>query len=120
MCNQKSLINLDYKPKLPVDRSKGIAIIGAGDIVQSNHLPAYRMAGFNVIGIYDLNIQRVQKVAEEFELVHVFESLHQLLEHPEVDVVDIAVPAKYQPDFVEQVTAKGKHVLCQKPLGLSI
>ena len=112
-------LDLDYKPKLPQDLSKGIGIIGAGAIVTECHLPAYRMAGFRVIGIYDIDRNKAQAVAEQFKLPHVFQSVEQLLEHPDIEIVDIAIPAKFQPETVEKVVAAGKHVLCQKPLGES-
>lgn len=112
----ESIIDLDYKPKLPKDKSIGIAIVGAGEIVQSSHLPAYKMADFNVIGIYDVDAKKAQQVAESYQLKNCFQSLEELLEHPDVLVVDIAVPAKFQPEIVKKVVRKGKHVLCQKPL----
>jgi Predicted dehydrogenases and related proteins len=112
----ESIIDLDYKPKLPKDKSIGIAIVGAGEIVQSSHLPAYKMADFNVIGIYDIDTKKAQQVTESYQLKNCFQSLEELLEHPDVLVVDIAVPAKFQPEIVKKVVRKGKHVLCQKPL----
>ncbi len=110
-------IDLDYKPKLPKDKSRGIGIIGAGEIVKSCHLPAYRMAGFNVVGIYDVDPSKGRLLADQFQLNHVFANLDELLNHPDIEVVDIAIPAKYQPEIVERAAAKGKHILCQKPLG---
>ncbi len=110
-------LDLDYKPKLPKDKTRGIGIIGAGGIVKSCHLPAYRMAGFRVVGIYDLDAKKAQELAAQFQIQHVFASMEALLNHPEIEVVDIAVPAKYQPDVVELAAKKGKHILCQKPLG---
>lgn len=109
-------IDLDYKPKLPKDKSIGIAIIGAGEIVQSSHLPAYKIAEFNIVGIYDIDMRKAQTVAQSFDLKKCYQSLEELLEDDEVQVVDIAVPAKFQPEIVEKVVRTGKHVLCQKPL----
>lgn len=114
-----SWLDLDYKSKFPQDKTRGIGIVGAGDIVQACHLPAYRMAGFHVIGIYDVDQEKAQAVAKEFQIEHAFQSLEQLLEHPDIEIVDIAIPARFQPDVAEQVVTKGKHVLCQKPLAES-
>ncbi|ALS27129.1 hypothetical protein IJ21_17280 [Paenibacillus sp. 32O-W] len=46
---EKAWLDLDYAPKLPRDKTRGIGIVGAGAIVQACHLPAYRMAGLNVV-----------------------------------------------------------------------
>ncbi|GMA60748.1 Gfo/Idh/MocA family oxidoreductase [Alicyclobacillus fastidiosus] len=113
---QTSWLDLDYQPKLPVNKSMGIGIVGAGDIVQACHLPAYEMAGFKVVGIFDVDTVKARQVAEKFKVKNVFHSLDELLAHPEVEIVDVAVPAKNQLAVVEKVVAKGKHVLCQKPL----
>lgn len=109
----------DYMPKHPARASLGIGIVGTGEIVQTCHLPAYRMAGFHVVGVYDSDPDKAHKVAGEFGIDHVFPTLTSLLAHPEVDIVDIAVPARFQPDIVEQAAKHGKHVLCQKPLAES-
>lgn len=112
----RAWLDLDYRPKLPKNRSMGIAIIGAGEIVASCHLPAYRMGGLNVIGIFDLDKQRAQSLATAFGLSRAYGSLEELLEDPDVQVVDIAIPAKAQPDIARLAARADKHILCQKPL----
>ena len=37
------------------EEKKSIVIIGAGSIVNDAHLPAYKLAGFEVAGIFDLD-----------------------------------------------------------------
>ncbi|AFH62990.1 Gfo/Idh/MocA family protein [Paenibacillus caseinilyticus] len=107
---------LDYKPKLPQDRSMGIAIVGAGEIVASCHLPAYRMAGFRVVGIYDIDGTKAGALAQQYEIPKVYSTLSELLDDEAVSIVDIAVPAKHQLQVVKEASAAGKHLLCQKPL----
>jgi predicted dehydrogenase len=108
---------LDYKPKLPRDRSLGIGIIGAGEIVREAHLPAYEMAGFNVVGITNRTRARAEQAAEAFAIPKVYDSAKELIEDPDVQIVDIALTADLQPEIVRMAAKAGKHVLCQKPLG---
>lgn len=54
-----------YKPPLPRDMGMGIAIVGAGGIVRSAHLPACRLAGFRVVGVYDADRSRAEALARE-------------------------------------------------------
>lgn len=108
---------LNYQPPLPHNKMMGVAIVGAGEIVEAAHLPAYRLAGFNVVGIYDIDGDKARRVAEQFHLPHVFRSLDELVESREVDIVDIAVPSRRLFDVVERAVQRNKHVLCQKPLG---
>ena len=60
MTSPDPLLDLDYRPKLPRGIDRGIGIVGAGGIVQYAHLPAYKQAGFQVVGITDADTIRVQ------------------------------------------------------------
>lgn len=73
----------------------GIGIVGAGEIVESCHLPAYKMAGFKVVGIFDLNQERSAKLASDFGIGKVYGSYEELLADSEVLIIDLAVPARY-------------------------
>ncbi|WP_256761880.1 Gfo/Idh/MocA family protein [Cohnella sp. WQ 127256] len=114
-----ALMDLAYKPTVPRNKTIGIGIVGAGAIVHACHLPAYQIGGLHVVGIYDIERSNAEKVAAEFGIKHTFTTLDELLDHPEIQIIDIAVPSKFQPEIVERAAAKGKHVLCQKPLGES-
>ena len=112
-----SWMELDYRPPLPQNKGMGIAIVGAGEIVESAHLPAYKMAGFNVIGIYDTVGDKARRVAEKFHLPYIFRSLDEVVDSSDVDIVDAAVPSQHLLSVVEAAVKRRKHVLCQKPLG---
>ncbi len=108
---------LNYRPPLPRNKTMGIAIVGAGEIVEAAHLPAYRLAGLNVVGIYDIDGQKARRVARQFQLPHIFQSLDELVDSKGVQIVDIAVPSQHLLPVVERAVKRKKHVLCQKPLG---
>ena len=111
-----SLFPLDYIPKLPTKADYGIGIVGAGQIVNQAHLPAYRKAGFHVLAITDLSRSAAQDTAKRFEIPRVCESLDELLALPAIEIVDIAVPARHNPQLSIQALKAGKHVLVQKPM----
>jgi predicted dehydrogenase len=92
-----------------------IAVVGAGAIVDVAHLPAYRAAGLEITGVYDLDAARAEDVARRHELPTVYRSLDELLGDERVQVVDIAVAPDAQPSIVRAALAAGKHLLCQKP-----
>lgn len=119
MTSDPNQLQIEYKPQMPRDKSRGIAIVGAGEIVIHAHLPAYRMAGFRVVGIYDVDSAKAEAAAAQYPPMQVFPTLDALLKHPDVNIVDIAIPAQYQPDVAKQAAAAGKHLLCQKPLALN-
>ncbi|MFN8377414.1 MAG: Gfo/Idh/MocA family oxidoreductase [Anaerolineae bacterium] len=107
---------IDYKPRLGGKTDYGIAFCGTGGIVQYAHIPAYKRAGFKLVGAYDANSETAAKVAAEHDIPKVYSSLDELLADPDVEIVDIAVPPWNQLKVVEQVAAAHKHMLCQKPL----
>ena len=110
-------IELHHLPVLPRKRDFGIGICGTGGIVNDAHLPAYRKAGFNVVGVFDRNREAAERTASRFEVPRVYESLGQLNSDKRADIVDIAVPATENLSIVEAVAAAGKPMLIQKPLG---
>jgi predicted dehydrogenase len=97
-----------------------IAIIGAGGIVDGAHLPAYKIEGLQVIGIYDVDSAKAKDVAARHGIPKVYSTLQELLADPQSTIVDIAVPAALQPDIFIQVAAAKKHILAQKPMATTV
>jgi predicted dehydrogenase len=107
--------HLDCKPKMPRRMDRGIGIIGTGGIVNYAHLPAYKNAGFKVVGVTDRNREQAERTAKEHGIGRVYGTIADLLSQPEIEIVDIAIYPAEQVAVVERATAAGKHVLCQKP-----
>jgi len=103
-------------PEQPAKIDYGIGIVGAGGIVDYAHLPAYRQAGYHVVGLTDIRCEMAEAVAQKHGIATVYPDLQALLQDPAVEIVDIAVPPWNQLGVVEQVAAARKHMLCQKPL----
>lgn len=95
-----------------------IAIVGAGGIVRDSHLPAYAQWGFPVAGIWNRNHDRARRLAEEFHIPRVYESLEELAAEPNV-IFDIATSPAVHVEMLEQIP-DGAPVLIQKPMGLDL
>jgi predicted dehydrogenase len=99
------------------DQSLPVYIIGAGGIVNTAHLPAYRLAGYNVQGIYDINKDKAVATATQFAVPFVFDSIDQLLSEAQPGAVfDVAVPGHAIISVLEQLPANSS-MLIQKPMG---
>lgn len=99
------------------DQSLPVYIIGAGGIVNTAHLPAYRLAGYNVQGIYDINKEKAVATATQFSVPFVFDNIDQLLSEAQPGAVfDVAVPGHAIISVLEQLPANSS-VLIQKPMG---
>jgi predicted dehydrogenase len=98
-------------------RARPIVSIGAGKIVRDAHLPAYRLAGFAVESVFDLDLERARALARDFGIPRVCTTLAEAVASAPRDAVfDLALPAR----AVEAVLAElpdGAAVLIQKPLG---
>jgi predicted dehydrogenase len=93
------------------------AVVGVG-FIGIVHVEALRRLGIEVVGVCAESREIAQKRALSYPLPRVYDDLGQLLEDPAVDVVHIATPNQYHYSQVKQVLAAGKHVICEKPLGL--
>ncbi len=99
----------------PLPRTpKPIVIVGAGGIVTDAHLPAYKLAGFPVAGVFDLNSERASKVADDWN-THAFPTLAEAIATPNA-VYDLALPPGAHLDVIPQLP-DGAAVLLQKPMG---
>jgi len=102
--------------QLPSEK-RPIYIIGAGGIVNTAHLPAYQIAGFNVQGIFDTAVEKAKATAEKFSIPKVFSDLRQMIDDsPENGVFDVAVPGSQTIPVLKQLP-DGASVLLQKPMG---
>src|SRR5258708_8181384 len=100
---------------LPQRRDYPIAIVGAGGIVNDAHLPAYRKAGFHVIGIYDVEAEGGAQRARGFGIATVYDSLDELLSGPAA-ICEGAVTAYENLAIARRVPCASKALLLQKPL----
>lgn len=100
---------------IPEAHRRPIAIVGAGGIVDGAHLPAYALAGLDIVGITDVDLARARDVAARHGIPTVYATVDELLSDDSVDVVDIAVPMEAQPPIFRAALVAGKHILAQKP-----
>ena len=109
-------IQIPYQAVLP-KRPLPIIVIGAGGIVGDAHLPAYKKAGFDVIGITNRTKEKATRLARQFAIPHVYHSVEAAVAQATPNAVyDITI----MPDqFVETLKKLPDEsaVLIQKPMG---
>lgn len=96
-----------------------IVIIGAGGIVTDAHLPAYRKSGLPVAGVFDLDGARARKVAQQWSIPRVFDSLDEAVSAIAGCVFDVAAPPVAHAEIIARLP-RGCPVLIQKPMGLDL
>lgn len=83
-------------------------------------LSAYSTAGFPVVAIASRTPARAARVANRWKIARVHTTPRELIEDPEVEIVDIAFPPDQQPALIRDALGQ-KHVraiLAQKPLAM--
>ena len=109
-------LSLKQTPDLP-QHPLPIVSIGMGGIVEASHYPAYQLAGFNVVGGYDLNPDRARTMQQKFNVPAIYDTVTDLVANsPTNAVFDVAVPGKAILNILKQIP-DGRAVLIQKPMG---
>ena len=109
-------MNVETNIQLP-HQPRPIILIGAGGIVNDAHLPAYKLAGFWVAGIYDIDREKALRTAEKFDIPLVYLSAEDMLDRsPRSVVYDVAVPGSQLLPVLRQLPEEAA-VLLQKPMG---
>jgi len=95
-------------------------VIGSGGIARRRTIPEGIVAADNaeLVGTVDLNTKVNGEVAKEFG-AKPFDSEKALLESKDIDAVYLATPAITHHDQTLAAAANSKHVLCEKPMGLT-
>lgn len=106
---------------MPRRRDFRIGCLGSGFIMKDCHLAAYRKAGFNPVAIASRTFERALEVAQPHDITKVHKNYDDLLEDPQIEVLDIAVVPNAQAGLIRKACEKRtiKGILAQKPLGVS-
>lgn len=97
-----------------------IAIVGAGNMARE-HIRAFQsLDGVEVTGIHSRTTERARKLAEEFGIAHVCDSIQQLKERSEADLVVVTVPELSANAVAKQCFASDWAVLLEKPAGYDL
>lgn len=93
-----------------------IVIIGAGNIVNDAHLPAYRKAGYHVAGIFDIDTDRAADLSRSWDIGKTYGSSVEMTGNGVNCVYDIATPPSAIAGILS-LLPDGAAVLIQKPMG---
>jgi predicted dehydrogenase len=96
-----------------------VGVIGVGNIAR-NHVEGYRAAGVEVVAIADTVPQTLARRAREWGVEHAFADHRELLALPGLDAVSVCTPNAAHHDATLAAAAAGVHVLCEKPVSLSL
>ncbi|MFN0054103.1 MAG: Gfo/Idh/MocA family protein [Planctomycetales bacterium] len=97
-----------------------IAIIGAGAVADYHHVPGIRLdPRAQLVAACDPNRDLLARRMTEWELRRTTSDYTQIAADPDIDAVIICTPNDTHFPITMACLAGGKHVMCEKPLGLN-
>ena len=98
-----------------------VGVLGCGPIAQFAHFDACRKArNTELYAICDLADDLLARMTAVHEPRVSYRNLEQMLADPQVEAVIVATADQYHVPICLEAIAAGKHVLVEKPLGVSI
>ena len=95
----------------------GIALVGAGNVAQSVHLPIlHKMAGVKIEAIVDRQTSKARILAEKYKAPIASRTLEEALKSPAVDAVVVTTSTDAHAENALAAIGAGKHVFIERPV----
>ncbi len=95
-------------------------LIGASTIAAEHMIGAFRANGGEVVAVMSANPDRGAKYARDHGIARATMNLEDLVASKDIDAVYISTTNELHRDQAFAAAAAGKHVLCEKPLALTL
>jgi predicted dehydrogenase len=102
------------------DEPLGWGILGTARINRMLIPPLRVSAGNRLVAVASRDRERAEAYAREWQIGRAHGSYEALLADPEIDAVYIPLPNHLHAEWTVKAARAGKHVLCEKPLALSV
>lgn len=96
-----------------------VAIVGCGRISDLHALGYRDREDARIVAVCDTNRRRARAKAREWSVERVYTDYQQVLNDPEIDLVELLVPHDLHAPMTVAACRAGKHVSVQKPMALS-
>ncbi len=96
-------------------------VIGSARIAVNTVIPALQISKYcEVTALASRQLEKAREAAEKLHIPKSYGSYEELLADPEIDAVYIPLPNHLHVPWTIKAMKAGKHVLCEKPLALSV
>jgi len=97
-------------------------VIGVGGIALRRTLPGAVVGSprAKFVAVMDVRAEAVLQAAQQFHIARSYTDEQELLSDPGVQAVYIATPVHLHAQHIKMAAEAGKHVLCEKPITLTI
>jgi predicted dehydrogenase len=99
-----------------VAKTLKVGVIGVGGIART-HFPGWEQSPLTeMIAFADINPEVLKQQADAHGVERRYTNFMDLINDPDIDIVDICTPNMYHTGATVAALKAGKHVLCEKPL----
>jgi predicted dehydrogenase len=96
-------------------------VLGVASIAKRKVIPAMQAGEFSEIaGIASRDLGRAQEAASTLGIAKAYGSYEELLRDPEIEAIYNPLPNDLHVPWTIKAMEAGKHVLCEKPIGLNV
>jgi predicted dehydrogenase len=96
-------------------------VIGVADIAVKKVIPAMQRGEWSeVVGIASRDVERAKHAAEQLGIRKAYGSYEELLGDPDIEAIYNPLPNHLHVPWSIKAAEAGKHVLCEKPIGLTV
>ena len=97
-----------------------IGVVGCGKIAQVRHIPEYAAnQNARLVGFFNPSIHRAEEMAAKYG-GKVYATAEELFADPEIDAVSVCAANYAHAELTIQALRAGKHVLCEKPMAITL
>lgn len=108
-----------------VDKKLGIALVGLGNYATRQLAPSLQETSRCYLsGIVTGTPEKAEKWKSQYSIpdqnIYNYENFDKIADNKSVDVVYVVLPNSMHHEFVIRAAKAGKHVFCEKPMGVSV
>jgi predicted dehydrogenase len=109
----------------PGERQLGVALVGLGNYSTKQLAPALQETRYcRLSGIVTGTPAKAEKWKKQYDLpetnIYSYETFDQIADNDEIDIVYVVLPNAMHHEFTLRAAAAGKHVICEKPMAVSV
>ena len=112
-------------PAVEPDKKLGFALVGLGSLSTHQIAPALQQTQYcKLAGIVTGTPAKAERWKQEYAIpdknIYNYDNMDRMADNPDIDVVYVVTPNALHADSTIKAAKAGKHVLCEKPMEVSV
>ncbi len=96
-------------------------VIGAAGIADRRTIPGLMISNnAELVAVMEINMELAEKIRSKYNCKYAYDNYQDLIDNPEVEAIYIASPVFAHREPALAVAKAKKHLLCEKPIGMTV